>query len=80
MLYSLFYNQGTWFLLLLTDPGQPENMKLSIAYEIFSHLVLELMRVKLLHAVVNKRKHRGAWSESEPGNEVLSWLEPSNMY
>lgn len=51
-----------------------------MAYEIFSHLVLELMRIKLLHAVVNKRKHRGAWSESEPGNEVLSWLEPSNMY
>ncbi len=48
-----------------------------VNYVVFSHAVLEEHWVKLLHAVVNEGKHGSARFESEPCDEVLTWLETS---
>ena len=48
-----------------------------LSHEVFPHLVFELMRIKLLHAVVDECQHGGARLKSEPLDEGLAWLEPS---
>jgi hypothetical protein len=44
---------------------------------VFPHVVLELMRVKLLHAGINECHHGSTGPKSKPIDETLTWFEAS---